>query len=242
MFRVAVCDDEKEVLKELRHILKQEYQERIEVICVSNIVNYIKQLKAQEQKEPDVVIMDIKWHMTAQAGIDVSVSLQQMFPKLKIIFLTGYIEYAVDIFKARPSNFLVKPISRERLRAALDKVFAEILRDRSRQIVLCSKGEVISLDAENVLYVESDKHELVVHCLQEDRHIWMKLDEFLESAGSEFIRIHQSYAVNAVYVQRITADGVEMVNDLFLPVSRRRYNKVKNAFLDYLEAGQEIAE
>lgn len=242
IFKVIICDDERTVLKELKGILKEEYGNKLDVTMVLDLEDYIRQLERQEAEEPDVAIMDIQWNKASSTGIDGGATLQQMFPKLKIIFLTGYLEYAVDIFKARPSNFLIKPINREKLTQALDQVFSEILRERSKQIILHTKGEVMLLDAENILYVECNKHELIVHCLTEDKHIWMKLNDFLKTAGDEFIRIHQSYAVNALYVQKISADGVEMINDLYLPVSRRRYTKMKNAFLDYLEAEQEIAQ
>ena len=126
------------------------------------------------------MIMDIKWDGAKQNGIDVTIRLQQTYPRIKIIFLTGYIEYAVDIFMTKPSYFLVKPIQVGKLKSALEKTMQEIDAEKDKRIVLHISGEVVNLIPSDIIYVESNKHELLIYCIDGQKRVWMKMDDFLD--------------------------------------------------------------
>ena len=61
------------------------------------------------------------------------------------------------------------------------------------------------------------------------------MDEILSEFPTYFIRIHQSYAVNPNWIKKFAPSGILLINDVFLPVSRSRYTKAKEQFLDFLE-------
>ena len=97
MYRITICDDQGDVLDELQQLIMQEFPD-MELHCVQDLKEYAKALINQKELLPDIMIMDIQWEQDTSTGIDWAVELQKSFPKLKIIFLTGYIEYAADIF------------------------------------------------------------------------------------------------------------------------------------------------
>ena len=180
MYRLAICDDEQHVCEKLKEMILHEYQNVFEIECSNSIEQYLSELEEGIKKVPDIVIMDIKWDGAKQNGIDVTIRLQQTYPRIKIIFLTGYIEYAVDIFMAKPSYFLVKPIQVGKLKSALEKTMQEIDSEKDKRIVLHISGEVVNLIPSDIIYVESNKHELLIYCIDGQKRVWMKMDDFLD--------------------------------------------------------------
>lgn len=235
MLQVAICDDDEKIIVDIKNIIEEEYPKKVKVILVQDIENYLEQLKEQKELVPDIVIMDIQWEKQKKNGIEYSVQMQRAFPKLKVIFLTGYINYALDIFTARPSHFLVKPVQRIKLKEALDKVIVEIEEERGNQIALCTSEEVIKVNPDYVFYIESEKHLLYFYGVNGKQKFRMKLDDCLEIFPDFFIRIHQSYAVNGAYLQSIKVNQAVLFDGSELPVSRKRYKKARERFLDYLE-------
>ncbi|MCR5654502.1 MAG: response regulator [Lachnospiraceae bacterium] len=64
--------------------------------------------------EVDVALLDIS--MRGENGVDLAGKLQQIYPKVNIIFTTGYDHYAVDAFKLHASGYILKPVTTEKLK------------------------------------------------------------------------------------------------------------------------------
>lgn len=234
MYRLLICDDEKQICEDIKALLQEAYQKQLEISKTYSMDDFLSMMSTQEDM-PEIVIMDIQLENDRQNGIAAAMLLQKQFPKTKIIFLTGFLRYAGDIFMAKPSYFLVKPVDTGKLYAAVDKVLLELEDEAEKDIVLHISGEVIKLNATDVIYVESNKHELLINTVDGQKRIWMKLDEFLKQAPDEFIRIHQSFAINAAYIKKFSQKEALMIDDKILPVSRTRFRDAKMQFVNYLE-------
>ena len=66
---------------------------------------------------PDVCFLDIE--MPGKTGLELAVTLKQMYPKVNIIFVTGFSKYAIDAINLRSSGYILKP-------ATCDKILAEL--------------------------------------------------------------------------------------------------------------------
>lgn len=235
---IVVCDDDLQVCSDIKATIQKKYS-GFTVKETDDIKGYYSRLVKKEEKTPDMVIMDIRWDENDEEnsdGIKMSVKLQTLYPKLKIIFLTGFIQYATDIFDARPSAFLVKPINEEKLYETIDKLMNEIRAEKSEVLSLQCAGGVVNVKVCDIIYLESNKHELILHMNGEQQHVWMKLDEMLPQLPDYFLRIHQSFAVNANYIQKFGAMNVILMNGKELSISRSRYKTAKEGFFDYLES------
>ena len=88
------------------------------------------------KKQPvDLVITDMR--MPVMNGLELCEQLSQNYPNIKIIILSGYDEftYAQQAIKYGVSQYLLKPIVKEELTEAIDKVAARIEKERSRMPV-----------------------------------------------------------------------------------------------------------
>lgn len=234
---IVVCDDDLNICREIKDTIQKKYA-GFTIEEKDDIKEYYQQLAEKNEKMPDIVIMDIRWDEKDEEnadGITMSVKLQILYPKLKIVFLTGFIQYATDIFNARPSAFLVKPINEAKLYETLDKLANEIRAEKSDVLSLQCAGGVVNVNLSDIIYLESNKHELVLHFNKGNEHVWMKMDEMMSQLPDYFLRIHQSFAVNANYIQKFGAMNVVLMDGKELSISRSRYKKAKEGFFDYLE-------
>lgn len=85
------------------------------------------------EKKPDILITDIK--MPFMDGLELSEQVKKALPDTKIMILSGYNEfdYAKTAIKIGVTDYLLKPISSEKLLEAIDKVAEEIRREREEK-------------------------------------------------------------------------------------------------------------
>ena len=162
---ILVCDDDLQICKEIKNTIQTKYPNYL-ISEIDDLESYYMKIKHGNEKMPDIVIMDIRWDTadeTNSDGIRMSVKLQKLYPRLKIIFLTGFIHYATEIFDARPSAFLVKPVHEKKLYKTLDKVIDEIRREKRDVLSIPNAGGVININVCDILYLESNRHELILH-------------------------------------------------------------------------------
>ena len=82
----------------------------------------------------DIVFLDIE--MPGTNGIDAAVNLREKYPRLNIIFVTGYPEYSLTAYKSYPVDFLVKPPSEADILRALKHLHYPVKNSRIK--VQCS--------------------------------------------------------------------------------------------------------
>ncbi|KGE51000.1 LytR/AlgR family response regulator transcription factor [Xanthomonas axonopodis] len=71
-------------------------------------------------QQPDVVFLDIR--MPGLTGIEVARAKREVSPRSQVVFVTAYDQYAIDAFEHGAVDYLLKPIGRERLQAAWQRV------------------------------------------------------------------------------------------------------------------------
>ena len=116
MIRTLVIDDEQPARERLKQLLSAHPD--IEVVGEADDgVQAAEQIAALS---PDLVLLDIQ--MPGASGLDVAASLGK--PRPAVIFCTAFDQYAVDAFELSALDYLLKPVNRARLAAALDRVRA----------------------------------------------------------------------------------------------------------------------
>jgi len=112
--RVLLVDDEAPARGRLRQLLS----ERPELEIVGEAQDGVEAIERIQELKPDVVFLDIQ--MPGCSGLDVAASLGPARPA--VIFCTAFDEHAVDAFELQALDYLLKPVTRARLDAALARV------------------------------------------------------------------------------------------------------------------------
>ncbi len=241
--KVLVVDDEKPARDRLRQILEDE--DNYEVVGEAG--NGHDAVALAFDLAPDIVLLDIR--MPGLDGIETAHHLNELEKPPAVVFTTAYDEYAVDAFEARAIGYVLKPVRRSRLTAALEQaaklagsalreVAAEARLDAPRQHV-CARvhGELKLIPVADISCFRADqKYVSVEHDNGQDL-IDDSLKSLAEEFAAQFVRIHRGALVAVSRIEKIekTAEGKSrvllregsQVDDKELIISRRHVAEVR---------------
>ena len=112
--RIYVIDDEPLILESMRRIVREAEPEE-EPRCFSRVPDLLEALGAEPA--PDVVFCDIE--MPGMSGLDLAVRIKTLSPDTRIVFVTGYSQYAVEAYRMHAEGYVLKPVTAERVREEL---------------------------------------------------------------------------------------------------------------------------
>jgi len=189
------------------------------------------------KKQPDVIFLDI--HMPGQSGFEL---LEKLEYEPKIIFTTAYSEYAYRSFDYNTVDYLLKPISPQRLAEAVTKLESPVEEDSepthnrleiSSKMFIKDGDECHLVTLSSIRYFESCKN--YVRAFFDDQNAFIKKAlNTIESRlpARNFFRVSRQYIVNLNEIKAINesvGDGYEltMSDGKVLEVSRRNATELK---------------
>lgn len=240
--RAIVVDDEDLA----RDSLKLSLDKFKQIAIVDECSNGFEAIKSVKEHQPDVLFLDIQ--MPKLNGFDVVELLADDTPN--IIFVTAYDEYAIKAFDANALDYLLKPVSPERLKIAIERLekkiatqdkpnFDEIFRNLSsnnlplQRILVKENTKVYVIPADEVSHFEAQDDYVLIHTKEKSylkNERMSKLENELDS--NRFLRLHRSFLVNIDFINRIESYSkdsklVKLHNGVEVPVSRSGYEKLK---------------
>ena len=226
-----VVDDEKiarEVIES--HLLKIPTIE----ICGS-FNSAIEAFGFLHENKIDLIFLDI--NMPELSGISFAKSINK---NIKIIFTTAYRDFAVEGFELRAVDYLLKPISFERLLKAVYNYF-DIYADTKQNTVqptapanfifVRTDRRMLKIDFDAIVYIESYSDYLKIH-LEKETIITRETISAIEAKlpKGKFLRIHRSYIISLKNMSSFTKEEV-LINNKCLSISRS-YKKEVLAILE----------
>ena len=235
--RAIIIDDERHCIETLHWQLEQ-YCPEVELVGECNSAE--AGLQNIKEKKPDLIFLDIE--MPRMNGFDMLESMEKI--DFDIIFTTAYDQFAVKAFKVSAVDYLLKPIDKEELKHAIQKVTARkrepvnydrlnLLFEQLNHSLVQKKIAVPTM--EGLEFIETDN---IIHCKSESNYtnifllsgksilISKTLKEVEEMlSGSNFYRIHHSHIINLNHIKKyVRGDGgyVVLINDEVINVSRSR--------------------
>lgn len=242
MIKMAFCDDDRAVLKELQTLTDRYRVERDRQIEYTAFHSPLELLAEVERgARYDILFLDVL--MPGENGVDAAAEIRRYDENVKIIFLTSSSEYAVQSYTVGAYFYQLKPIWAESYFRLMDSVLAVMEKEESHCLVLRCKGGITQLDLRQLEYCEVIHRTLFFH-LSSGKVLESigNLDELctqLEPMGN-FLRPHRSYLINLDYVQNLSARGVTMSCLTEIPIPRGKYNEVKDAFLEYAFRSRQV--
>lgn len=231
--KALIIEDEPLAVDNLKYFLK-DYP--IEIIGSAYKIN--EAIHLIKKRKPDVVFLDI--NLSGENGFDL---LEKVEIDFKLVFVTAYDEYAIRAFEVNALDYLLKPLSKERI----EKTICRLLENTPRQTasskymiddsILLSIGNKASfVKIKNIYYIEADscysKIVLSKTDIRISAHTLKRWEEVLPQ--TDFIRVHRSYLLNLNHVKEITKrnNGTYLVYfkgiDNSIEISRRYGATLKN--------------
>jgi two-component system response regulator AlgR len=239
--KVLIVDDETPARERLKSLLV----EIPDVEVVGEAINGQQSLARTHELAPDVVLLDVR--MPGMDGIEAARHLNTLEGPPAIIFTTAFDEYAVNAFDAHAIGYLLKPIRKEKLAAALAQAgrltrpqlqkIAAANNDKRRTHIAARHREGLRLiPIEDVqFFFAEQKYTTVRHVNGEDL-IEDSLRALEDEFDSAFVRVHRNALVSVRYLERIerNGDGQYFVRlrgcEAPLQVSRRMAGELRDRF------------
>jgi two-component system, LytTR family, response regulator len=240
-WKALIVDDEELARKLLREMLGN----HPEIEIVAECGNGMEAVKAAAGCKPDLMFLDVQ--MPKLSGLDV---LELVDPAgIAVIFVTAFDQYAMKAFDVHAVDYLLKPYSKERFEAALERAKSQQAQKVPNAAALATTmrpagqflERIVVKDGTKVTLVPTAKLEYVealddyVSLATEGKKLLKQQTiSSLEAAldPAVFVRIHRSFLVNFERVTRIEPYGKDskvaiLANGVKLPVSRAGYERLR---------------
>lgn len=229
--RVAICDDQKETAQCLETLLIS----KSSLFEVDIFYTPRKLLAAINDGAYDFLFLDIE--MPGMSGIEVAEEIRKIDAQIPLVFLTSYKQYMPEVFSLQTFDYLLKPITKEKLLPVIDRII-KYLAIEDRYFLFEYKKVSYKLPLSTILYFEKEKRMVLVHTTTGVYKLVMKTSELLQHLTTDFIQIHHSYIVNSRYITQLTARSLLIENQEIrqeLPISRKFTKTVREQFLNQLK-------
>ncbi len=219
MLTCLIVDDETPAREELKYMLK----DIEDIVVLGEASNGVDAIKLIDSLAPDMVFLDIE--MPEISGIDVAKMLAEKDKNIDIIFVTAYDNFAVDAFDVNAIDYLLKPISKERLYKAIDRInllkeerkdigyhklksIIEDIEDKKHKnlnrISVYHNNKLFPIDTKEIIYATIEDKSTIIVTASGKYKLNISLNELIDKMPRDtFFRSHKSYIVNLDMIESI---------------------------------------
>ena len=236
MLQIAVCDDNIDELSNMVQLIDL-YRTSKHLNCESAVFsNGFELVSALEKgKRFDIYCLDII--MPGFTGINLAKEIRGFDKTAPILFFTSSSEFALESYSVKAINYVLKPISKEKLFFTFDEILEQIKEEKDEDMIIVKSNEgiqkilifnltFIEVIGRNVLYhLRSGK---VIECTEPFSSVCDTLLKY-----KCFIKPHRSYLVNMQYVDTIENHQVTLQTLSTIPIAQGKAREIKQQYLRY---------
>ena len=220
MMKFFVVDDEKFALDRMVRELKTAAPDAE----VSAFIDPNELLEFAKENHCDVAFLDVR--MGSMTGVELAKKLRELFPKLNVIFVTGYDEYANEAMKLHASGYLMKPVTAEDIKAELSDLRYPVFEKKNYLLYFRCFGafEVFNQNGDVVCFERKKAKELLAYLLYKQgmRCTNQELHEILFDS-----RTYESNMENRMYQTLVSSLNTTLKSIGAEAVLQRSYGMIK---------------
>ena len=230
MFQIVVFDEKKidertmKVLEQYAHKNRMTF-DAMTISDKEKLFEYVK-----DHQELDVVFLDICIGESVD-GIDIARKINILAPRVAIVFLTEYTNYATEVYDTKHVHFVKRSDLEERLAFIFSRLHSEVTKRNKGFVHIHAKGKELIIREEVIKYIERNGRTTQIHCKKESIDISGKLSELEKKLNPIiFVRCHNSFIVNFMAVKEFTRTDFVLDDDSIVPISRYKLNETREKF------------
>lgn len=234
MLKIGICDDDYSFCAQIEELL-YEYAKRecliIEIDVFYTGEDYLKYL----EREPSLDILFLDIELGKVNGILIGRMIRSALENesTQIVYVSSKESYALQLFKNRPLDFLVKPITCKDIFSVMDEYRRIFGYQKSFFEYTVGKSIHRIADSEIIYFMCSGKKVLIITKDKEVREFYGKMsdvEKLLDS--SRFCVVHKSYIVNLNHVLEFRSDEVLLLNGTIIPISQSMRKVVRKKVME----------
>ena len=244
MYSVAILDDEKGVVEQLKSMISAYESIRGIQLKTTGFVNG-GSFRPDDLAGYDIFILDI--NMPGLNGLQIAKKIREKNEDSVIIFCTNYAQYALNGYEVGALGYIIKPITEYSLFKNIDRAINSLnsktrkSAKKERLIVKTTDGQKM-IDIDKLVYVEIRRHDLYFYCLENDVLVPLKtrgtMHEMAEKlCYSSFARCNASYLVNMDHINSVFKNKslIQLNGGATLSLSRKYKKEFTEKFMEYIQ-------
>lgn len=232
---IAIVEDEPTHSRLLQQYIEDWGLHNGKPIHVFSFVSAESFLFCMEDTAFNAVFADIQ--MPGMNGMDMVRKLREKDEYISVVFTTGIPDYLQEGYEVQALNYLIKPISQEKVSECMSRICSQ--KNVHDIYVISSADGQVKVDLQEINYCEAVGHYAVLVMTDRTRiqsgsgisHLEKELGE------KAFVKCHRSYLCNIENIRQIAKDTVTFDNGDSIPVSRRLYQELNRRFIDHFKKG-----
>lgn len=242
MIRIAICDDEKNILDEVEGYIKN-YAEKeniadIEIFRFDSARSLLSAL--EDGKTFDIFVLDV--YIGDEMGTALAGDIRKFGIESPIIFATTSLEHAPQSYETGTLRYLIKPINPGKFYEAMGVALVYARKMSEHFLKFKTENGVASVNANHIMYSEAHDHYQYIRKDDGEKiKVRMTVTELLTmlSKYGGFVRIGSAYIINLRHVKNVTPTNVCLYSNINIQIPRGKFTEIKNTFWNFQCEGQE---
>lgn len=228
MINIAIIEDEINEQNLLKGFFDQLSTSLNEKICLKVFNNGKEFLFNLEFGIFDLVLMDIELN-SDKNGIEVSQKLREIDNEVVLVFMTNLSQYAIEGYKVKATDYIVKPISFYDFSIRMTAIFANINAKKVKKVLIQSDGVKVVLLVRDICYIEVLNHSLIYHTINGDYTCRGSLGATeKEMRNYNFSLCNSCFLVNLAFVESVEGYSAIINGEKLLISHPKRKNFLKD--------------
>ncbi|MBP2056938.1 DNA-binding LytR/AlgR family response regulator [Lactobacillus colini] len=231
--RIAIVEDNQDELNRLLGCFKQYEREnhiKFDIVTFNDgfdlIIHYTENY--------DAIYLDVQ--MPKMDGMTTAKKIRKHDKNVLIVFVTNYVQYAIEGYQVNASDFLLKPVSYFNFSEHFKRI-NQNFQSKQESIMFNTLQGLKKVYLDSLYYVESEKHYLHLHLITDKEEqldmldTTKKMEEIL--TPHNFFRCNNGYIVNLKHISEVNGNIVK-VGPYDLQISRPRKKAFMQALTEFL--------
>ena len=227
MINISIIDDDRAILEQMQKIVS-DAAGCGDGISIAGYERPDAFLEENEKRKCQILVSDID--MPGMSGLEAAKRAREMNPRMFIVFVTAYMQYAIESYRMDAFQYVLKSELSDRLPGILRKLTEMIEKDRKRYCFIGTESNRKKVFYDDIIWLKKEKNaKYVTYILENERYTER---ESLESAvekldNGAFVIVERGCAVNLKHVMRLTDCALQLSNQDTVAISRARMAGVK---------------
>lgn len=205
VIKVAICDDVPVIIKDIENLLLEYDSSLFEIDIFYNPFRLIELLKSNTY---DLFILNIEFPNLS--GIEIAKTIRKNNYTCPIIFISSFKEYMEQVFKVNPFDYILKPVTKNKLYPALNRAIKYLDFDISKFMFTFNKV-FYSLSFNEIIYFEKNKRRVLIHTPTDIYITLLQTRALLSKVNDNFVQVHTSFIVNVKYVKKLAIIQLSLI-------------------------------
>lgn len=176
-------------------------------------------------------------------GIYVADLLNKNESSTKVIFVSNREDKVFDCFSTHPFGFVRKSHFQDDISKIIDALITSFTQEKDEEFLIQTGNGITKVNISDIMYVESKQHKTIIQLKSIKNPVITNTsvqDIYSSLKMKGFIMPYKGILINCAYICRFDNEEIVLIDNIKLPISRRKYSEVKEAYMEYLNNNPNI--